>query len=65
VLILRTLVLLASGATLRPLSLIPHRPIVRLKSCATPCCVQRCRQGPLLGVARSPVWILSFSLSLL
>jgi hypothetical protein len=27
--------------------------------------VQRCHQGPLLGATRTPVWTLSFSLSLL
>jgi hypothetical protein len=32
--------------------------------CATPRCVQRCRQGPLLGTARMPVQTLSSSLRL-
>jgi hypothetical protein len=65
VLVLRMLLVLASGATLRPLSLVPRRAVVGLRSCATPCCVQRCRQCPLVGVARTPVQTLSFSLSLL
>jgi hypothetical protein len=65
VLVLRMLVLLFSGAALRPLSLVPRRPVVGLRSCATPRCMQRCRQGPLLGAARTLVRTLSFSLSLL
>jgi hypothetical protein len=66
VLALQILMLLASGAALRPLSLVvPRRPGVGLRSCATRLCVQRCCQDPLLGVVRSsvsaPVWTLSFS----
>jgi hypothetical protein len=69
VLVLWTIVLLASGATLRPLSLVVIRYLgVGQRSCASRRCVQRCRQDPLQGVARSsvatPVWTLSFSLRL-
>jgi hypothetical protein len=65
VLVIQMLVLLSSESALRLLSLVPHRPVVGLRSCATPRCVQRCHQGPLLGAARMPVRTLSFSLSLL
>jgi hypothetical protein len=42
-LVLRTLVLLVSGVSLCPLSLvIPHRLRVGLKSCATHLCLMRC-----------------------
>jgi hypothetical protein len=59
VLVLRMLVLLVSGATLRPLSLVvPCCLGVGLRSCATHRYVQSCRQGPLLGVARSSTPVL-------
>jgi hypothetical protein len=67
VLVLRMLVLLASGAALRPPCLVvPCHPRAGLRLCAI--CVQRCRQDPLLGFVRSsvsmPVWTLSYSLRL-
>jgi hypothetical protein len=66
VLVLRMLLLLASGAALRSLSLVvPCCLGVGLRSSATHQCMQRCHQYPLLGVARSSVstlvWTLSFS----
>jgi hypothetical protein len=64
-LVLRTLVLLVSGAALHPLSLVPRQHVVGLRSWATPRCVQRCRQGPLRGVARMLARTLSFWLSFL
>jgi hypothetical protein len=65
-LILRMLVLLVSGATLCPFSLVVPRCLgVGLTSCATHLCLMWCRQDPLLGDARSSmsmaVWTLSFS----
>jgi hypothetical protein len=69
VLILRMLVRLASGATLRSLSLVVPRCLgVGQRSFATRRCMQQCCQDPLQGLARSlvatPVWTLSFSLRL-
>jgi hypothetical protein len=69
VLVLRMLVLLASGATLHSLSLVVPRCLgVGQRSFATRRCMQQRRQDPLQGVARSsvatPVWTLSFSLKL-
>jgi hypothetical protein len=67
VLALQMIVLLTSGATLRPLSLVVPRCLgVGQRSCASHRYVQqcRCRQDPPLGVARSSVWILFFSLRL-
>jgi hypothetical protein len=58
-------VLLASGTALRLLSLVPRRLGVGLRLCATPHCVQRCHQGPLLRVARMLAQTLSFCLGLL
>jgi hypothetical protein len=65
-LVLLTFVLLASRFTLCTLSLVvPWRPGVGLRLCATRRCVQLRRQDSLLGDARismsTPVWTLSFS----
>jgi hypothetical protein len=59
-----TLVLFASGAALRPLSLPAPRYLkVGKRSCATRHCVQRCHRDPFPSVARSSISMAVLTLS--